>query len=101
VIIYTSRRDIAAGRQGAKPWATIWPDASGSGSSFIGPTHLVEELTTDHGEGLNYVRALGYRRKRGKAEFFVDQEIPQSRGRHPSTDDMEWRAYPPEPEEPE
>jgi hypothetical protein len=61
--------------------------------------HLVEELATDHGDGLNYVRALGYRRKRGKAEFFVDQEIPHPGSRHPSAEDLEWRAYPPETEE--
>jgi hypothetical protein len=61
--------------------------------------HLVEELATDHGDGLNYVRALGYRRKRGKVEFFVDQEIPQPGSRYPSAQDLEWRAYPPESEE--
>ena len=60
--------------------------------------HLVEELATDHGDGLNYVRALGYRRKRGKVEFFVDQDIPQQGGRHPSSPDLEWQAYPPVPD---
>jgi hypothetical protein len=60
--------------------------------------HLVEELSTDHGDGLNYVRALGYRRRRGKVEFFVDQEIPQQGRRHPSSPDLEWQAYPPAPD---
>jgi hypothetical protein len=61
--------------------------------------HLVEELATDHGDGLNYVSGLGYRRKRGKVEFFVDQEIPRPGQRPPASADLEWRAYPPVPEE--
>jgi hypothetical protein len=61
--------------------------------------HLVEELATDHGDGLNYVRALGYRRERGKVKFFVDQEIPPPGSRSQSSSGMEWRAYPPASEE--
>jgi hypothetical protein len=57
--------------------------------------HLVEELATDHGDGLNYVRALGYRRKRGKVEFFVEQEIQQPGSRTRPPEDLEWHAYPP------
>lgn len=54
--------------------------------------NLVEELTTDHLDGVNYVRALGYRRsKRGDVEFFVDQEIPEVGRPEPSVD-LEWRA---------
>jgi hypothetical protein len=60
--------------------------------------HLVEELATDHGDGLNYVRVLGYRRKRGKVEFFVEQEIPQPGSRTRPPEDLEWHAYPPESE---
>jgi hypothetical protein len=54
--------------------------------------HVVEELSTDHGDGLNYVRALGYRRGRGgRVEFFVDQEIPEPRD-VPAPGTYEWRA---------
>lgn len=59
--------------------------------------HLVEELATDHGDGLNYVRALGYQRKRGKVEFFVDQEIPGPGHRQSASAELEWRAHPPTP----
>lgn len=38
--------------------------------------HLVEALDTDHGDGLNHVSALGYRRRRGRVEFFVETEPP-------------------------
>ncbi|GAA0946915.1 hypothetical protein GCM10009559_45640 [Pseudonocardia zijingensis] len=57
--------------------------------------HLVEELTTDHGDGLNYVSALGYRRKRGKVEFFVEREVPEPGKAHHQGSDLEWRAHPP------
>jgi hypothetical protein len=71
------------------------PDPFGEALSLT-MVHLDEELTTDHGDGLNYVRALGFRRKRGKVEFFVEQEIPQAESRlTPSSADLEWRAYPP------
>lgn len=54
--------------------------------------NLVEELTTDHLDGVNYVRALGYRRsRRGGVEFFVDVEAPDVSRTEPS-DDLEWRA---------
>jgi hypothetical protein len=58
--------------------------------------NVMEELDTDHGDGLNYTRALGYRRDRsGKVRFFVDQERPK-REQVPPSPDLEWVAYPPD-----
>lgn len=54
--------------------------------------HLVEELTTDHLEGANYTSALGYRRnRRGRVEFFADQDRPPIPRPEPAAD-VEWRA---------
>ena len=54
--------------------------------------HLVEELETDHYEGRNYVRALGFRRgRRGRVEMFVDQDLPDIPYRPPNPDLM-WTA---------
>jgi hypothetical protein len=36
---------------------------------------IYEELTTNHGLDRNYVRALGFRRIRGRVEFFVEQDL--------------------------
>jgi hypothetical protein len=57
--------------------------------------HTLEYLTTDHGDGRNAVRALGFRRsRRGGVEFFVDKDAPEPpRGRAPQ-DELEWVADP-------
>jgi hypothetical protein len=55
--------------------------------------HLMEELGTDHGDGRNYVRALGYRRRRdGSVEFYVDKEIPDRGQPPPPSPDLTWQA---------
>lgn len=54
--------------------------------------HAMEYLTTDHGDGLNATRALGFRRTaRGDVEFFVDQDVPDV-GRPEPSADLEWGA---------
>jgi hypothetical protein len=54
--------------------------------------HLVEELDTDHHDGRNHVRVLGFRRdRRGHVELFVEKNVPQ-RPYRPSDPDLEWRA---------
>ncbi len=58
--------------------------------------HLVEEPETDHHEGRNHVRALGFRRdRRGRVELFVEKDVPERPYRlsHP---DLEWRADEPD-----
>ena len=56
--------------------------------------HVVEALTTDHGEGLNATTAVGFRTGRGgDVEFFVEQDRPPV---PPGTGDvLEWVAEPP------
>lgn len=57
--------------------------------------HLEEELATDHHEGRNYVRALGFRRGRGgRVELFVDQDLPDLPPRAPDPD-LRWEAHRP------
>jgi hypothetical protein len=54
--------------------------------------HVVEELETDHHEGRNYVRALGFRRgRRGRVELFVEKDVPELPYRPPNPD-LEWCA---------
>lgn len=54
--------------------------------------HAVEYLTTDHGNGRNATRALGFRRTaRGDVEFFVDQDVPGVEQPEPSGD-LGWGA---------
>ena len=54
--------------------------------------HLVEELATDHHEGRNYVRALGFRRgRRARVELFVEKDIPPPPFR-PLDRDVRWTA---------
>lgn len=59
--------------------------------------HLVEELETDHHEGRNYVRALGFRRRRGRVEMYVDQDLPDIPTREPDPD-LRWEARRPSDE---
>ena len=54
--------------------------------------HLGEELGTDHHEGRNYTRALGFRRGRGgRVEMFVDQDRPPIPARRPDPN-LRWTA---------
>jgi hypothetical protein len=54
--------------------------------------HLVEELETDHHEGRNYVRALGFRRGRaGQVSLFVEKDVPPVPYRPPDPD-LVWTA---------
>jgi hypothetical protein len=54
--------------------------------------HATEYLTTDHGDGVNATRALGFRRTaRGDIEFFVDQDVPHIERPEPSSD-LRWES---------
>ena len=67
------------------------PDPSAEALSLT-TIHLVEELETDHHEGRNYVRALGFRRGNGgRVEMFVDQDLPDLPARRPDPD-LRWEA---------
>ena len=62
----------------------------------LASVHVVEELTTDHHEGRNYVRALGFRRgRRGRVELFVEKDVPPIPHRPPDPD-LQWTAYRPD-----
>jgi hypothetical protein len=66
------------------------PDAYAEALSLT-QIHLEEELATDHGLGTNYVRALGFRRRRGRVEFFVEQDLPDV-PYVPPDPDLRWTA---------
>lgn len=54
--------------------------------------NLIEDLTTDHGEGRNYTRAVGLRRGRGgRVELFVEQDVPPVPDLPPDPD-LRWEA---------
>ena len=55
--------------------------------------HIVEEHTTDHAEGCNYVRSVGLeRRPDGRVALVVDKDVPPLPDVPPDPD-LEWRAY--------
>jgi hypothetical protein len=52
----------------------------------------MEYLTTDHGNGMNATRSLGFRRTaQGDVEFFVEQDVPPFEPSD-SSPDLEWGA---------
>lgn len=54
--------------------------------------NVLEELSTDHGDGYNFVRSLGFRRHRGRVEFFVDSNPPEPGAFDPDSP-LAWTAY--------
>lgn len=53
--------------------------------------HVVEMLTTDHGDGRNATVAIGFRRGAdGRAEFFVERDLPGPPD--PVGEPLEWTA---------
>jgi hypothetical protein len=70
------------------------PDPLGEALSLT-QIHVVEYLTTDHGDGLNATTALGFRRtSRGDVEFFLEQDVPPL-GQVAPSPDLRWEAEPP------
>jgi hypothetical protein len=52
--------------------------------------NIVEELTTDHGEGRNYVRSVGLERSPGgRVTLAVDKDVPPVPDVRPDPD-LEW-----------
>ncbi|WP_214370903.1 hypothetical protein [Pseudonocardia sp. H11422] len=55
--------------------------------------NVLEELSTDHGDGYNFVRSLGFRRRKERVDFFVDSSPPEPGEFDPSSP-LAWTAYP-------
>ena len=76
-----------------QPSTYSWPvtDPEAEALSLL-EIHLVEELTTDHGEGRNYVRTVGLQRGRGgRVALVTDKDVPPLSRRAPDPN-LEWRA---------
>ncbi len=54
--------------------------------------NILEEISVDHGDGCNYTRSLGFRRKNGVVEFFVDSFPPPVVGEWDPDSPLEWTA---------
>jgi hypothetical protein len=68
------------------------PDPLGEALSMTG-IHAVEFLTTDHGDGRNALRALGFRRDpTGRVEFFEEKDLPERPHLSGPPGDLGWRA---------
>lgn len=54
--------------------------------------NILEEISVDHGDGRNYTRSLGFRRRNGAVEFFVDSFPPPVVGEWDPDSPLEWTA---------
>jgi len=71
------------------------PNGATSEEEALGTISLnvLEELSVDHGDGHNFVRSLGFRRRKGEVEFFVDSTPPEPGESDPDSP-LTWTTRP-------
>jgi hypothetical protein len=83
--------DAYLAQQPAPPWGG---DPRAEALSLL-QVHLVEELGTDHGEGVNRTRRVGLRRRGGRVLLSVEQAERPPRPAVEPDPHLVWRAEPP------